>query len=125
MSSQVRIIVNASRLTKSYGAQTAVDGISFSIGQGEFCGILGPNGAGKTTTMRMLVGNTPVSAGTLNVLGFEIPKDARRMRARIGVVPQIDNLDQDFTVVENLRVYGSYFGLGRREIDQRIPELLN
>jgi lipooligosaccharide transport system ATP-binding protein len=117
-------IVNASALRKNYGKQRVVDDISFQIRRGEFCGILGPNGAGKTTTLRMLVGNTPSSGGELTVLGWEIPKEAREMRARIGIVPQADNLDPDFTVIENLRVYGTYFGLSRRDIAARIPELL-
>lgn len=124
MSTSSPPIVSAVRLRKCYGSQRVVDDISFNIERGEFCGMLGPNGAGKTTTLRMLVGNTPNSGGELTVLGRPIPADARAMRARIGIVPQADNLDPDFTVVENLRVYGRYFGLGRRAIDQRIPELL-
>lgn len=118
------VIVQADTLCKQYGAQRVVDGVSFTIRRGEFCGILGPNGAGKTTTLRMLVGNTPASSGRLHVLGSEIPRQARTMRARIGVVPQSDNLDPDFTVLENLRVYGRYFGLKSAEIARRIPELL-
>jgi len=117
-------IVQAENLGKHYGKQCVVDRISFRIEKGEFCGILGPNGAGKTTTLKMLVGNTPPSGGELHVLGLPIPKQARAMRQRIGVVAQADNLDQDFTVVENLRVYGRYFGLRRAEIESRIPELL-
>ena len=72
----------------------------------------------------MLVGNTPASAGMLSVLGFPIPQQARAMRSRIGVVPQSDNLDLDFTVKENLHVYGRYFGLKRAEVERRIAELL-
>jgi len=101
-----------------------VDRISFQIRKGEFCGILGPNGAGKTTTLKMLVGNTPCGRGELTVLGLPIPQQARLMRSRIGVVPQGDNLDLDFTVAENLRVYGRYFGLKRADMERRIPELL-
>jgi lipooligosaccharide transport system ATP-binding protein len=117
-------VVKAEALTKHYGKQCVVDGISFAIGRGEFCGILGPNGAGKTTTLRMLVGNAPSSSGRLQVLACDIPRQARAMRAKIGVVPQADNLDPDFTVVENLRIYGRYFGIKRAEIERRIPELL-
>lgn len=116
--------MRAEHLTKRYGQHCAVDGISFEIGAGEFCGILGPNGAGKTTTLKMLVGTTPPSSGVLQVLGWPIPRQARKMRERIGVAPQTDNLDQDFTVRENLRVYGRYFGLKSAEIERRIPELL-
>jgi lipooligosaccharide transport system ATP-binding protein len=117
-------IVQAENLRKHYGKHCAVDGISFAIRPGEFCGILGPNGAGKTTTLRMLVGSTPTSGGNLRVLGFPVPQQARAMRQRIGVVAQSDNLDVDFTVVENLRVYARYFGLKRAEIERRIPQLL-
>ncbi len=117
-------IVRAENLTKYYGRQCVVDRVSFSIEKGEFCGILGPNGAGKTTTLRMLVGNTPSSGGELRVLGLPIPQYARAMRSRIGVVPQADNLDPDFTVAENLRIYGRYFGLTRAEAARRIPHLL-
>jgi len=124
VASSSNAIVRAERLHKVYGRQAVVDGISFSIRRGEFCGILGPNGAGKTTTLRMLVGNTPPTSGVLEVLGHAIPRHARKMRARIGVVPQSDNLDPEFTVLENLRVYGRYFGLSRAVIEDRIPELL-
>ena len=124
MSSPTPVIVQAENLTKHYGKQCVVDNISFQIIKGEFCGILGPNGAGKTTTLKMLVGNTPASAGMLSVLGFPIPQQARAMRSRIGIVPQSDNLDLDFTVAENLHVYGRYFGLKRAEVERRIAELL-
>lgn len=117
-------IVKAEGLIKSYGKHRVVDRISFSIMPGEFCGILGPNGAGKTTTLKMLVGNTPMDAGTLQVMGYSIPDEARVMRKKLGIVPQNDNLDLDFTVAENLRVYGRYFGLGHHQIASRIPELL-
>ena len=117
-------IVQAENLTKRYGKLCVVDRVSFTIRQGEFCGILGPNGAGKTTTLRMLIGTVPMDEGRLSVLGYPIPREARRMRQRIGIVPQTDNLDPDFTVAENLRVYGGYFGLGTREIQLRLPGLL-
>lgn len=117
-------IVQAEELTKYYGRLCVVDRISFTIGRGECCGILGPNGAGKTTTLKILVGHSPLNAGRLRVLGHAVPAQARAMRRKIGIVPQSDNLDSDFTVVENLSVYGRYFGLNGREIKTRIPELL-
>ncbi len=119
-----RPVVDARGLTKSYDGQAVVDGIDFEVRAGECFGILGPNGAGKTTTLRMLIGATPPSGGTLEVLGLPIPAEARAMRARIGVVPQADNLDPDFTVTENLAVYASYFGLAADEARKRIPDLL-
>jgi len=117
-------VVSASGLTKIYDGRPVVDAIDLRVERGECFGILGPNGAGKTTTLRMLIGLSPPTAGKLEVLGFPIPDRARLMRQRIGVVPQGDNLDPDFTVVENLSVYGRYFDLRRSETAARIPELL-
>jgi lipooligosaccharide transport system ATP-binding protein len=117
-------VVSAKGLTKRYGDFVAVDGIDFAIPRGQCFGFLGPNGAGKTTTLRMMLGLTPMSAGTLSVLGLPVPERAAEVRARVGVVPQIDNLDPDFTVAENLRMYASYFALPRREATGRIEQLL-
>jgi lipooligosaccharide transport system ATP-binding protein len=102
----------------------AVDSLSFSVNQGECFGLLGPNGAGKSTTMKMLLGLTTAEQGTISLLGYDIPRQARLARYEVGVVPQTDALDPDFTVVENLRVYGRYFGLPAETIEARIPELL-
>ena len=122
------LIVEARGLTKRYGTQTVVDNLDLSVRRGECFGLLGPNGAGKTTTLRMLMGATPPSAGDLNVLGHSIPQQARHMHQYLGVVPQQDNLDPDFTVMENLATYASYFGLagsmGDAALDKRIAELL-
>ena len=122
------LIVEARGLTKRYGTQTVVDNLDLSVRRGECFGLLGPNGAGKTTTLRMLMGATPPSAGDLNVLGHSIPQQARHMHQYLGVVPQQDNLDPDFTVMENLATYASYFGLagsiGNAALDKRIAELL-
>lgn len=123
--SQTTAVIKASGLVKRYGDFTAVAGVDFSVRPGECWGLLGPNGAGKTTLLRMLIGATPPSAGTLTVLGHTIPSAARIMRRRIGVVPQIDNLDPDFTVAENLRTYGGYFGLSGPALEERISELLD
>ena len=117
-------IVAAGALTKRYAGKAVVDGVDLQLAPGEFCGLLGPNGAGKTTLLRMLTGNIPPSSGDLSVLGFPIPGRAKPMRRYIGVVPQEDNLDPDFTVVENLRVYASYFGLSRADADDRILRML-
>lgn len=125
MQSSVLPIVAARGLTKEYGGTRVVDRISFSIEPGEFLGILGPNGAGKTTTLKMLVGHVAASAGDLSVLGFAIPAQARQMRSRIGIVPQQDNLDQEFTVAENLRVYARYFGLSGSISRERIGRVLD
>lgn len=117
-------IIRAEKLTRHYGAHVAVDGIDFSIPRGHCFGFLGPNGAGKTTSLRMILGLTPMSGGVLTVFGESVATHASAIRARIGVVPQTDNLDPDFTVAENLRIYASYFGLSGPQLDQRIEQLL-
>ncbi|HXH02578.1 MAG TPA: ATP-binding cassette domain-containing protein [Candidatus Competibacteraceae bacterium] len=117
-------VVEVSGLVKRYGERNVVDGVDLTIEPGECFGLLGPNGAGKTTTLRMLLGLTPPSGGQIRVLGHPIPAEARIMRTRVGVVPQFDNLDPDFTVRENLATYGSYFGLRGRELERRIEQLL-
>ncbi len=111
-------------LRKRYGELEVVAGIDLAIEPGVCFGLLGPNGAGKTTTLRLCLGLTEPDAGAIAMLGHAIPAEARAARARIGVVPQMDNLDPDFTVRENLLVYGRYFGLKRREMDARMPALL-
>ncbi|MGD8617546.1 MAG: ATP-binding cassette domain-containing protein, partial [Gammaproteobacteria bacterium] len=118
------IAASARDLEKRYGKQTAVDAVSFEIPAGRCFGFLGPNGAGKTTSLRMLLGLTPPSGGTLTVFGKPVPERGREVRARTGVVPQADNLDPDFTVAQNLRMYGRYFGLPRSTVEERIERLL-
>ncbi|BDG59094.1 ABC transporter ATP-binding protein [Caldinitratiruptor microaerophilus] len=116
--------VRARGLVKRYGATLAVAGIDLAIRTGECYGFLGPNGAGKSTTMRMIYGRTPITAGELTVLGLDARSQMRRIKARIGVVPQEDNLDPDFTVLENLVIYGRYFGLSAAVARNRALELL-
>jgi lipooligosaccharide transport system ATP-binding protein len=116
--------ISARKLLKRYGDATVVDGIDLDVRRGESFALLGPNGAGKTTTLRMLLGLTPPTGGSIEVLGHAIPAEARRMRRRAGVVPQFDNLDPDFSVRENLLTYGSFFALSRRMLRQRLPWLL-
>ena len=111
-------------MRKSFGGQEVVCGLDLEVAQGECFGLLGPNGAGKTTTLRLCLGLADADAGEIRLLGNEVPARAREARARVGVVPQFDNLDPDFSVAENLLVYGRYFGLADREIGPRIPELL-
>jgi lipooligosaccharide transport system ATP-binding protein len=116
--------LSVEQLRKSYDGKTVVDGISFSLRRGECFGLLGPNGAGKTTTLRCCLGLTAPDSGRIVMVGEPVPERAREARERIGVVPQFDNLDPDFTCVENLRVYGRYFGIDHAELDRRIPRLL-
>jgi len=112
-------------LRKSYGAQEVVCGVDLEVAPGECFGLLGPNGAGKTTTLRLCLGLSEPDAGDIRLLGHEVPAQAREARAQIGVVPQFDSLDPDFSVAENLLVYGRYFGLAHREVAPRIPALLD
>ncbi len=117
-------VVVARGLTKSFNGRPAVRGIDLSIPRGGCFGFLGPNGAGKTTTLRMILGQSPPSGGSLTVFGLPVDRGVREIRARTGVVPQNDNADPDFTVAENLRMYARYFGLGGAEVASRIRELL-
>jgi lipooligosaccharide transport system ATP-binding protein len=116
--------LSARGVCKSYGGREVVAGLDLELAAGECFGLLGPNGAGKTTTLRMLLGLTRPDAGEITLLGHPVPKAAREGRIRVGVVPQMDNLDPDFTVRENLLVYGRYFGMSRAEVEARLPRLL-
>jgi len=122
--STVEAPLTAAGLRKSYGTQEVVGGLDFSLKRGECFGLLGPNGAGKTTTLRLCLGLTEPDHGTVSALGRPVPALAREARQRIGVVPQFDNLDPDFTVEENLLIFGRYFGLRDADIRARIPGLL-
>jgi lipooligosaccharide transport system ATP-binding protein len=118
-------LIHARGLVKTFGALRAVDGIDFDVERGEAFGFLGPNGAGKSSTMRMIGCVSPVSDGTLRVLGRDPDRDGPAIRARLGVVPQLDTLDNELTVRENLIIYGRYFGLSRRELRPRVDALLD
>nr|WP_211176811.1 ABC transporter ATP-binding protein [Pseudonocardia acidicola] len=117
-------LVQARGLRKRFGSFEAVRGIDVDVARGEVFGFLGPNGAGKSSTMRMIACVSPRTAGSLQVLGMDPGPDGPRIRARIGVVPQLDNLDAELSVRENLEIYGRYFGLSRRHVRARAAELL-
>lgn len=117
-------MIEASGLTKRFGDFEAVKGIDVTVRKGEAFGFLGPNGAGKSSTMRMVAAVSPVSGGTLRILGMDPAVDGPRIRARIGVCPQEDTLDTELNVRDNLYIYGRYFGLPRAEVRQRVDELL-
>ncbi|HEX4792110.1 MAG TPA: ABC transporter ATP-binding protein [Actinospica sp.] len=119
-----RPVVSARGLAKSYGARAAVAGLDFDIARGEAVGFLGPNGAGKSTMMRMLGCVSVPGSGELEVFGLSAAREARAVRARLGVVPQDDTLDMELTVAENVYVYGRYFGLPRAVIRERSRQLL-
>ena len=118
-------LVVARGLTKRFGDFTAVDAVDFDIQPGEAFGFLGPNGAGKTSTMRMVGVVSPITAGDLSVFGLDPVAQGAEIRARLGVVPQQDNLDEEIPVDENLLIYGRYFGMSRAELWPRIEELLS
>ncbi|MFI9006544.1 ABC transporter ATP-binding protein [Actinosynnema sp. NPDC053489] len=117
-------LVHAKGLTKHFGSFQAVRGIDVEVSKGEAFGFLGPNGAGKSSTMRMVSCVSPRTGGELRVLGMDPNIDGPRIRARIGVVPQQDNLDTELTVRQNLQVYGRYFGLSRAAVRERAVELM-
>jgi len=117
-------VIAAVGIKKSYGTVEAVRGIDFDVAPAVCIGLLGPNGAGKTTTMRMVMGLTTLSAGSLSVFGVPVEEIGRQERAKIGLVPQENNLDPDLSVRQNLQVYGRFFSLSAEQIEARIPELL-
>ncbi len=121
-------MIRAVGLRKSFGAKgtgvEAVKGIDVDVRRGESFGFLGPNGAGKSSTMRMIAAVSPITGGTLEILGLDPAKDGPEIRARIGVCPQEDTLDNELNVTDNLYVYGRYFGIPRSEVRQRVEELL-
>ncbi len=118
-------LVRAEGLVKRFGEFEAVRGIDLDVRRGQAFGFLGPNGAGKSSTMRMIASTSPRSGGLLTVLGMDPDREGPRIRARLGVVPQQDNLDLELTVRQNLQVYGRYFGLSRASARAKAEELLD
>jgi lipooligosaccharide transport system ATP-binding protein len=121
----MQVVVEAVDLFKRYGEIEAVSGVSFTVEEGRFYGLLGPNGAGKTTTMRMIYQVTPPTAGSLRVFGLPSGSAARAIKERMGVVPQIDNLDEELSVEDNLRIYARFNGISGREAEGRASEMLD
>jgi lipooligosaccharide transport system ATP-binding protein len=117
-------VVSARKLVKRYDGLVAVDHIDFDIEEGEIFGFLGPNGAGKSTTMRMIQGVSPITSGKLEVLGMDIAKHSKEVKALIGVAPQENNLDPDFPVIRNLTTYARYFRVPPAEAEKRARRLL-
>jgi lipooligosaccharide transport system ATP-binding protein len=118
-------LLNVQNLEKSFGTNKVVDDLSFQISPGECLGVIGPNGAGKTTTLRMCLGLTTPDSGNITFFDtLSMPDEAMAIKARLGVVSQMDTLDPDFTAEENLLVYGRYFGMKDRDIKARIAQLL-
>jgi lipooligosaccharide transport system ATP-binding protein len=118
------VLIKAHGLTKRYNDFLAVDHIDFEVYRGECVGFLGPNGAGKTTTVRMIYCFLPVTEGELTVADLNVSTQARQIKSMVGVAPQEDNLDPDFTVLKNLQVYARYFDIPKAEATKRATELL-
>jgi lipooligosaccharide transport system ATP-binding protein len=118
-------MIEARGLVKRFGDFVAVDNVDFTIAKGESFGFLGPNGAGKTSTMRMISCLSPLSGGTLRVLGMDPATQGARIRARMGLVPQEDSLDLELTVLDNLMIYGRYFDMPKKVIRERADQLLD
>jgi lipooligosaccharide transport system ATP-binding protein len=117
-------IVEARGLSKKYGELTAVDDIDFELSRGECYGFLGPNGAGKTTVMGIIYCFMPPSSGKLRVFDLDVREQPGEIKSHLGVMPQDNNLDPDFSVLENLIVYARYFDIAKKEASQRAWELL-
>ena len=117
-------LIEVDNLTKKFGDFTAVDGITFSVKQGESFGLLGPNGAGKSSTMRIIAATSQRTSGDVKILGKDPEVNGPQIRAHLGVVPQQDNLDEELTCAENLYIYGRYFGLPKKMVIAKIDELL-
>ena len=117
-------MLNVRGLSKKYGDTEVVRNLDLTVRRGECFGLLGPNGAGKTTTLRLLLGLVEPDSGSIDLAGIAVPEHAREARMKVGVVPQIDNLDPDFSVYENLLAYGRYFGMEKSAIVARVPMLL-
>jgi len=118
------VLIKAEKLTKKFGQLVAVDNINFEVMKGECFGFLGPNGAGKTTTIRMIYCVLPLSSGSLSVADMDVSKQPRAIKAIIGIAPQEDNLDPDFSVLYNLIVYARYFDIPKVEAQTRAKQLL-
>jgi lipooligosaccharide transport system ATP-binding protein len=118
------VLIEAHGLTKKYDDYLAVNNIDFQVLKGECCGFLGPNGAGKTTTIKMIHCVLPLTSGSLTVAELSVSEKQRKIKSMIGVAPQEDNLDPDFTVLHNLLVYARYFDISKTEALQRSEELL-
>jgi len=118
------VLIRAQRLTKRYDDFLAVDGIDFEVFKGECCGFLGPNGAGKTTTIKMVHCVLPLTSGILAVAGMNVSERPREIKKMIGVAPQEENLDPDFSVTTNLLVYARYFDILREDALKRVENLL-
>lgn len=118
-------VIETDSLTKRFGTFTAVDHISFEVGEGEIFGFLGANGAGKTTAMRMLCGLSTPTSGKARVAGFDVYKETEQIKRHIGYMSQKFSLYGDLKVWENIRLYGGIYGLPKKKLAEKTDELLD
>ncbi|MBI5914147.1 MAG: ABC transporter ATP-binding protein [Bacteroidetes bacterium] len=121
---QASAVIQSENLTKKFGAFTAVDAITFEVQAGEIFGFLGANGAGKTTAMKMLTGLLSPTSGQGRVAGFDVFREAEKIKRNIGYMSQRFSLYEDLTVRENIRFFGGIYGLKRAEIKEKTERLL-
>jgi len=114
----------AEHLTKKFGTFIADDDLNFTVGQGEIFGILGPNGAGKSTLIRMLNTLLVPTSGRATIMGYDVIRQTVRVREQIGVIPQANTVDGDLTAWESLDIYAKFYGMRRKERNERARELL-
>jgi len=119
------LIIKAHNLIKKFKDLLAVDGVDLEVEEGECFGLLGPNGAGKTSLIRMITAVSPPTGGEIEVLGHDLKTHSRQVKAALGVVPQLDNLDPDFTVIQNLMAFARYFDIPKNEARRRSMEVLS
>ncbi len=120
----MRTVVEAKGLSKRLGDRLVVNQINFEVSKGECFGMLGPNGAGKSSTLKMMYCSSEVTHGELYILGLNVKNNPREIKSRIGVIPQEDSLDHEFTVLENLLIYASYFNLDQMIAQKRAADLI-
>jgi ABC-2 type transport system ATP-binding protein len=116
--------IHVTGLTKTFGAFTAVNAISFEVKKGEIFGFLGANGAGKTTAMKMLIGILAPSAGQATVAGFDVHTESEAIKRNIGYMSQKFALYDDLTVRENITFFGGIYGLSRKRIQEKSKQLI-
>ena len=121
----IMAIIKTNNLTKKFRELVAVDNVNLEVTKGECFGLLGPNGDGKTSLLRMIIAASPPTSGDIWVLGQNLRTDSRQVKANLGVVPQLNNLDEDLTVIQNLVTFARYFDLPKEEAKQRGRELLS
>jgi len=118
------LVIKTKNVIKKFKDLVAVDNVNLEVNEGECFGLLGPNGAGKTSLVRMIIGVSPPTQGEIWVLGMDLKTHSREIKAKLGVVPQLDNLDPDLKVMQNLTTFARYFSIPKQEARRRSLEVL-